>query len=121
MISRRRFLNGSMAGMAAAIMPRAHARQLFDSGESKLPGLTARKLYSFDYQSVTLSPGIFRQQYEQTRNFYLNLSSDDILKGYRANARPHRARLRHGRLGSVRYLNHLRSMAERDGPHGSSY
>jgi hypothetical protein len=72
--------------MALSLLPRDGISVFAESEGPTMPGPAARKLYSFDYQGVTLSPGFFRHQYDETRNFFLDLSNDDILKGYRANA-----------------------------------
>jgi uncharacterized protein len=46
----------------------------------------AYELESFEYRGVTLLPGRFRQQVEQTRDLYFNMSNDDMLKGFRRDA-----------------------------------
>jgi hypothetical protein len=43
-------------------------------------------LEPFDYRGVTLRDSRWKTQYLATRDFYLNVSDDDILKGYRTAA-----------------------------------
>lgn len=43
-------------------------------------------LHSFDAASVKLRPGRWQRQYAAARDFYFNLSNDDILHGFRAEA-----------------------------------
>lgn len=43
-------------------------------------------LQPFDYSGVTLRPGIWQRQAAAGRDFYLGLSNDDILHGYRVAA-----------------------------------
>ena len=43
-------------------------------------------LEPFDYRGVTLRDGPLKTQYLAARDFYLNVSDDDILKGYRVAA-----------------------------------
>ena len=40
----------------------------------------------FDYVGVCLLESMFKTQYSKTRDYYLNMSDDDILKGFRQNA-----------------------------------
>jgi uncharacterized protein len=44
------------------------------------------RLDTFDYRGVSLGPGRWREQYQAGRDFYLGLSNDDILHGFRAAA-----------------------------------
>lgn len=41
------------------------------------------KIEPFDYEGVVLREGRWQQQYQEARDFYLNVSDDDILHGYR--------------------------------------
>ncbi len=51
------------------------------------PDIPARnKLEPFDYAGVRLRPGRWQKQYQAARDFWLGLSEDDILHGYRAAA-----------------------------------
>ena len=43
-------------------------------------------LQSFDFVGVKLRPSRWQKQYADARNFYLSLSNDDILHGFRASA-----------------------------------
>ena len=38
----------------------------------------------FDYRDVTLDDGYLRRQFDETRGYYLRISNDDLLKGFRA-------------------------------------
>lgn len=40
----------------------------------------------FNFGGVSLLDGMFKNQYTQTRDYYLNISNDDILKGFREQA-----------------------------------
>lgn len=44
------------------------------------------KLEAFEYRGVRLLPGMFQQQMEAARDFYFNMSNDDMLKGFRREA-----------------------------------
>lgn len=46
----------------------------------------ARRIQSFDYHGVTLDGGTLRRQFDETRDFYLRIPNDDLLKGFRARA-----------------------------------
>jgi DUF1680 family protein len=48
--------------------------------------LGRRVLEPFDYMGVTLEPGPLRRQVDQVKAFYLAISDDDLLKGFRARA-----------------------------------
>ncbi|MBN1919485.1 MAG: glycoside hydrolase family 127 protein [Verrucomicrobia bacterium] len=43
-------------------------------------------LEAFDYRGVRLDGGILRRQFDQTRDFYLHVPNDDLLKGFRERA-----------------------------------
>jgi hypothetical protein len=43
----------------------------------------AIRLETFDYQGVTLGPGRWKQQVDEAKAFYLGISNDDILCGFR--------------------------------------
>jgi hypothetical protein len=45
-----------------------------------------RPLRTFDYQGVTLDGGPLRRQFDEIRDYYLRISNDDLLKGFRARA-----------------------------------
>ncbi|HEY6448672.1 MAG TPA: beta-L-arabinofuranosidase domain-containing protein [Acidobacteriaceae bacterium] len=52
------------------------------------PARLAAKVYlePFDYQGVRLLDGMLKAQYDRTRDYYLKIPNDDILKGFRARA-----------------------------------
>jgi hypothetical protein len=86
-INRREFLQtvGAVAATAAAVQPLA--------GESiqsaaVAGGDAARRivLRPFDYQHVVLGPGRWQKQFQSARDFYLAVSDDDILHGFRREA-----------------------------------
>lgn len=80
MISRRRFVHGAALSAVAAHLP--YRAIGLASGKPAGP----KQLEAFDYVGVTLHDGMLKRQYDQARNFYLNLPNDDILKGFRTNA-----------------------------------
>jgi DUF1680 family protein len=45
-----------------------------------------RVIEPFDYRGVTLEPGPVQKQVDEVRRFYLAISDDDLLKGFRARA-----------------------------------
>ena len=56
-------------------------------GAAALPAAgAAAPLEPFDYRGVRLGPSRWRDQYQQTRDYYFSVSDDDILNGYRAAA-----------------------------------
>ncbi len=47
----------------------------------------ARKIIEpFDYRGVTLDDGSMRRQFDETRDYYLRIPNDDLLKGFRERA-----------------------------------
>jgi DUF1680 family protein len=58
------------------------------AAEAAAPALAAAKLklQPFDYQGVKLLPSRWQAQFQSARDFYLNVSNDDILHAYRAAA-----------------------------------
>jgi len=46
----------------------------------------SRFLYPFDYSSVQLRPSMFKSQFNNTMRYYLDISNDDMLKGFRERA-----------------------------------
>src|SRR5580765_2936558 len=79
-MNRRDFLK---AAPASALLVHSVANaQMPASGTAAV----TRKLDAFDYHGVRLRPSRWQQQFESGRNFYLNLSNDDILYGFRAAA-----------------------------------
>jgi len=79
-MERRDFLKGLAAtGMLAGASARANA-SLSDIN----PRLT--KISAFDYDGVRLHDSRWNDQYLHAREFYFNVSNDDILQGFRAKA-----------------------------------
>jgi DUF1680 family protein len=82
-LGRRDFL-----GTLGALAPLAQSALKAQSAEAA-SGTTPHKkvvLQPFDYSGVTLRPGLWQRQASAGRDFYLGLSNDDILHGYRAAA-----------------------------------
>jgi DUF1680 family protein len=53
----------------------------------KTSGIAAKVyLEPFDYSGVSLLDGMLKAQYDRTREYYLAIPNDDILKGFRARA-----------------------------------
>lgn len=51
-----------------------------------MSGPTAERLEPFDHQGVSLLPGRWKDQVERAGDYYLGLSEDDILHGFRMHA-----------------------------------
>jgi DUF1680 family protein len=93
MTNRREFLGTTgKAAAAAALAPLmqtalgAHQAMATDAGDGKTtPGLRV-VLSPFDYQGVKLLHSPWQKQYASAREFYMSLSDDDVLKGFRAAA-----------------------------------
>ena len=81
-IPRRDFLKTAPAA-AVGLAVAAHGIRL-DAQPARRPATT--KLEVFDYAGVRLRPSRWQQQYLAGRDFYLALSDDDILHGFRAAA-----------------------------------
>ncbi len=81
-MDRRSFL---FAAGSACLLPGSSA--LAVSGTEAADDVSAipsrTKLQSFDYRGVRLLDSRFQQQVQQTRELYINMSDDDILKGFR--------------------------------------
>jgi len=80
-ISRRKFL--TMAAAApVALSPLAES--LLSGQETRgVAGAGKAVLLPFDYEGVSLGPSRWQKQYESARKFYLGVSDDDILCGFR--------------------------------------
>ncbi len=77
---RRDFLKAAAAtGMLAATNPRAIGERL--SGDE-----SRTKIHTFNYDGVRLGASRWKDQYDHARDFYFNVSNDDILKGFRSAA-----------------------------------
>lgn len=81
-VSRRDFLQGAARVVAASQIASSPLLSLADT-PAKAATQELRKLQAFDYDGVTLADSRLKSQFVATRNFYYNLSSDDILKGFR--------------------------------------
>jgi hypothetical protein len=79
-MDRRDFLKGlAVTGMLASVP--AHS----DTSPSDIdPRVT--KINAFDYDGVRLRDSRWNDQYLHAREFYFNVSNDDILQGFRAKA-----------------------------------
>lgn len=89
-MNRRDFISRVGAVSVAAALP--WKLMGAEGSTNSIPGFSERVrgrnvLFPFDYQGVTLLPGQFRRQVEQTRETYFNLANDDILKGFRRDAK----------------------------------
>ena len=82
-MTRRDFL-GSVTVASAALASGAAYGALPPDGGTASPGKIL--LQSFDYVGVKLRPSRWQKQYTDARDFYLGLSNDDILHGFRAAA-----------------------------------
>jgi DUF1680 family protein len=78
-IPRRDFLKTIPAGVGAF----AYAQEAFGLASS-ISGPGKNLLESFGYQAVQLLDSRWKQQIQDARDFYFNLSNDDILHGFRA-------------------------------------
>jgi DUF1680 family protein len=90
-ISRRKFLTAA----AAALLMISPLMQNLVLAQSNMPGLDAAgkinlkgkvMLLPFDYRNVKLGSSRWQQQYQSARDFYLSVSDDDILCGFRRTA-----------------------------------
>lgn len=79
-IDRRDFLKTIPAAALAA------AAAVDAASASPRPAAAVSKLESFDYTGVRLRPSPWQRQFQAGRDFYLGLSYDDILHGFRAAA-----------------------------------
>lgn len=77
--SRRDFLRLAAALSGGLALPRAF-------GAASLAGPGGSALETFDYRGVRLLPSRWLDQYQHTRDYYLSVSDDDILHGYRVAA-----------------------------------
>ena len=82
-MTRRDFL-GSMAMASAALASGAALGALPPDAGTASSGKIL--LQSFDFVGVKLRPSRWQKQYADARDFYLGLSNDDILHGFRAAA-----------------------------------
>jgi uncharacterized protein len=82
-LGRRDFLGtlGAFAPLAQGVLK----AQSTDAANSATPHNKV-VLQPFDYSGVTLRPGLWQRQASAGRDFYLGVSNDDILHGYRVAA-----------------------------------
>jgi hypothetical protein len=81
-MTRRDFLGA--VTLASAALTSGAALGALPDGETASPGKA--RLQSFDYVGVKLRPSRWQRQYADARDFYLGVSNDDILHGFRAGA-----------------------------------
>jgi hypothetical protein len=77
--TRREFLKTAAAVGIAAALPTA-------ASAAETPATSSPALEPFDYEGVRLRPCQWQKQYQAARDFYLGLSDDDILCGFRRRA-----------------------------------
>jgi hypothetical protein len=82
-MNRRDFIRAAALSSAASIAAENMGASLEDQ---RTRVKTPYALETFNYSGVRLLPGMFAQQLERTRELYFDLSSDDILKGFRVQA-----------------------------------
>ena len=85
-MNRREFIGACAAASASVLAgnPAAMAKQTASAGTTVASSRVV--LETFDYTGVKLRPSRWQRQFEQTRDFYFNISSDDILHGFRADS-----------------------------------
>jgi hypothetical protein len=84
--SRRDFVKKTLLGASLAPYLVRPAETQPPTPPGEMDQATRTLLEPFDYQGVRLLDGRLRKQYLATRDFYYNLSDDDILKGFRKRA-----------------------------------
>src|SRR6185437_8546368 len=78
-MNRRDFLGAAAVGAVAAGAANA-------AGDSREAIEARNKIRAFDYDGVKLGKSRWSEQYQRSRDFYLGVSNDDILHGFRAAA-----------------------------------
>ena len=81
-IPRREFLKAVPAA-ALAMSAAAHPRSVLAATPQAPATGGAVSIDAFDYDGVTLLPGRWKRQVDEARAFYLGISNDDILHGFR--------------------------------------
>ena len=84
--SRRDFVKQTLLGASLAPHLLRPEKAQPPTPPEEIGQATRTLLEPFDYQGVRLLDGRLRNQYLATRDFYYNLSDDDILKGFRKRA-----------------------------------
>jgi hypothetical protein len=83
---RRQFL-GAVPAVAYALTAAVKTREAPAQAPAPPSGSAgAVRLEAFDYKGVTLGPSRWKRQCDAARTFYLGLSNDDIVQGFRAAA-----------------------------------
>ena len=81
LVNRREFM-GTVVGASLAVgLPSEVLAEPGASGRKRAEGELL--LHPFDYKGVRLTGGRWARQYEMARDYYLGVSSDDILCGFR--------------------------------------
>jgi len=88
-MSRRKFL-GTMAAASAALTPLTRGITGTPQNRASSQADTVKKipykqviLWPFDYQGVVLRPSRWQEQVASALDFYMSISTDDVLKGFR--------------------------------------
>ncbi len=81
-INRRQFL-GTMAAVPLAMTALTENLEGIEAVSDKSALKGPKVLLPFDYRGVKLGSSRWQQQYESARDFYLGVSDDDILCGFR--------------------------------------
>ena len=84
-LGRRNFLGalGAFAPLAQGVLS---AQSAANTASSEMTPNKKVSIQPFDYAGVTLRPSVWQRQASSGRDFYFNLSNDDILRGYRVAA-----------------------------------
>jgi hypothetical protein len=101
-------------GMLAGVAARANT-----SPSDIDPRVT--KISAFDYDGVRLHDSRWNDQYLHARQFYFNVSNDDILQGFRAKAGLSAPGKPLGRMVRRGQLHRLRPVVERNVAHVSRH
>jgi DUF1680 family protein len=85
-MNRREFL-GAFAATSAGILVGQRPAAAQESPTAPSSGPPKRSvLEPFDFSGVKLRPGRWERQFARTRDYYFDISNDDILHGFRADA-----------------------------------
>src|SRR5262249_31083080 len=76
-LSRRQFVAAAAAAGSILALPRSSTAAAENSNASRI------KIQPFDFQGVRLGDSRWGKQFQSARDFYLHVSNDDILCGYR--------------------------------------
>jgi DUF1680 family protein len=78
--------SGTYSNMRAAVWTAALLLFAAAAASARPEPKGRRLLQPFDYRGVTLDGGSLRRQFDETRDYYLRIPDDDLLKGFRARA-----------------------------------